>query len=164
MRAVAATFLTATLTLGTSVGVAGQGSATDPGVPVGPDASYFTGTMECEWEHTGTEHVDGVEQYAEHFDCAWEATDPRVAGTEELAIVTYGSHGAAFPWSAVGTLTNDEGSWRGSGQGLADRTMFNHGEMAYVGEGAYEGLTMHYYVAGPNSEMTFAGWIAPAAD
>ena len=31
----------------------------------------------------------------------------------------------------------------------------------HTGEGAYEGLVLHYYVAGTDEELAWMGWIAP---
>ena len=31
----------------------------------------------------------------------------------------------------------------------------------YTGEGAYEGLVLHYYVVGTDEELALMGWIAP---
>ena len=46
-------------------------------------------------------------------------------------------------------ITNAEGTWRGSGQGSDDEDGNPIGEAHFVGEGGYEGLEFHYYVAPP---------------
>ena len=62
------------------------------------------------------------------------------------------------------------GSWSGKGVGVWDAgasplgtpgVPFNYGAMTYTGEGAYEGLVLHYYVAGTDEELALMGWIAP---
>lgn len=152
--------------------VLAQESTTAPGVPVGPDVSYFVGTSTCEWGRTGREFIDGVEHYAEFFSCVTETTDPRMTGTEELPVVTYNLFGVASPWTADSVFTSEDGSWRGRGQGMVDLDgasplgtpgqPFNYGEMTYVGEGAYEGLAAQVYLTGTNGEWALSGWIAPA--
>ena len=58
-------------------------------------------------------------------------------------------------------ITNDDGSWRGSAQ-AADSGGPVNGEAHYVGEGAYEGLVMRYYLAGHEGNQAVSGWVTPA--
>jgi len=39
---------------------------------------------------------------------------------------------------------------------------YNEGEVFYVEQGAYEGLTLHLLAAGTNEPMSYAGWIEPS--
>ena len=70
----------------------------------------------------------------------------------------------------VSAVSGLGGSWSGKGVGVWDAgasplgtpgVPFNYGAMTYTGEGAYEGLVLHYYVAGTDEELALMGWIAP---
>ena len=179
MRAIKTTtisILALGLLAGLAVGVVAQDEAADPtmfSVPVGLDTSYFSGTWICESEFVGTEWVDGVQRNKSHNTCTTESTDPRVDGTGEWDRIAYGTlQGEGVPWTAVGVLTTAEGTWRGNGHGMATTGgasglgmagfAFGFGEMTYIGEGAYEGLVMRYYLAGHAGNTAVSGWVTPA--
>jgi hypothetical protein len=161
----------ATLLLGSPVSVVGQEDTSATEVPLGGDVSYFTGTEACTSELLGSAVVDGVEQAEIRYTCETVTTDPRFEGTEELVLIAYDAGTVGGPWTAAGSLTQDTGAWRGQGLGVWDAgasplgtpgVPFNYGEMTYIGEGAYEGLVLHYYVAGTDEELALMGWIAPS--
>lgn len=158
------------LVLGSPIGAVGRESASTPIVPVGEGVSYFTGTEDCSSVIVGSSVVDGVERAEIRYTCETVSSDPRFEGTEELDLVAYDGGSAGGPWTAEAVLTQDRGSWRGRGRGVWDAgasplgtpgVPFNYGEMTFVGEGAYEGLVLHYYVAGTDEELALMGWIAP---
>lgn len=115
---------------------------------------------------------DTASALTERFQCHDETSDPRVGGTETITLVTrIAGSSIARTWvSETAELTNDGGTWHGTGQGLVDLVgvlpqaqgvkPFKYGEMHYVGEGAYEGLEYHYYFAGSDSRVGVTGWIA----
>jgi hypothetical protein len=87
-----------------------------------------------------------------------------------VVVTRVNTPGVGGVWTAEeATITNDEGVWRGTGEGIVDLVgvsplaegirPFNYGEVRYEGEGAYEGLTMRLYIAGTNNEAAYAGWI-----
>ena len=60
-------------------------------------------------------------------------------------------------------ITNVEGTWRGSAQGSDDLPGNPAGEAHFVGEGAYQGMEFHYYLAQPAfpaDEAHLRGWIS----
>lgn len=162
------------LALGAPIGVAGQEREVVPDLTVPAEAEPFVGTEECEMTYFDpSESIEGVSYLVEHFSCTTETTDPRATGTEELDVFSrLGPR--PLPWVAYGEFSTDEGSWRGRGEGMVDPQgrspfgtsgrPFNYGEMTYVGEGAYDGLVMHYYFAGGDDLTGVAGWIAPIDD
>ncbi len=171
MRTFSATVVAVLLLVMSAVGTVGQEDASTPNVPVGQDVSYFTGTEECASEVLGSTVVDGVMQSQAHYTCETVTTDPRFTGTEEIDLMAYVGGAAGGLWTAEAVLNQGEGSWRGEGLGVWDAGAsplgtpglpFNYGEMTYVGEGSYEGLVLHYYLAGTDEELAFMGWIAPS--
>ena len=90
------------------------------------------------------------------------------AGNRET--ITYPDDTTGAVWIAEGgTLTTDEGTWRGDSWGVVDLAgvspwaegvvPFNYGEGHYVGEGVYEGLEYHWYLNGSNALGSITGWI-----
>jgi len=78
--------------------------------------------------------------------------------------------GIAGLWTTEGaTLTNEGGVWQATGHRVVDFVgvsplakgvwPFNYGEVEYVGEGNYEGLSMRLYISGTNFDFALAGWI-----
>ncbi len=129
-------------------------------VAVGPDTTYFTGTTACTFGGRESKVVDGVSQNEEHYACDLVTTDPRLVGTEEIDLIAYIASGDGGPWTAEAVLTTDEGSWHGTAQGVYDTARASdYGEATYLGEGAYEGLTAHYYFAGQGDPYSLTGWI-----
>jgi hypothetical protein len=122
-----------------------------------------TGTQTCSFVNTGKGNSDdGAKVINERFTCNVLASDPRVSGTEvlELETLIYEHHSGL--WTAEGTISNDGGTWRGTGEGVLRKNVdspYNYGEMVYTGEGEYTGLIYRYLVAGSNEELVIAGWI-----
>jgi hypothetical protein len=105
------------------------------------DAQVVWGTASCE-----TVFGAGLT-----LRCELDVSDPRVSGTE--TIEEFGSF-ADGPGGRVWTfgrhvITNAGGTWRGSCQGADDYPGNPIGESHFIGEGAYEGLELHYYFAEP---------------
>jgi hypothetical protein len=137
------------------------------------DALVVAGTGRCEFQSLSESFdSDGVRVIEERFTCETNLSDPRGSGTEEYPVVVtrVNTPGVGGVWTAEeATITNDEGVWRGTGEGIVDLVgvsplaegirPFNYGEVRYEGEGAYEGLTMRLYIAGTNNEAAYAGWI-----
>lgn len=145
-------------------------STADPSVPP-DDATVVVGSSICRMTPVSDVMDGDVEVLVEHFVCEDDMSDPRVSGTQDLMIVS-----RVADWATGGTwtvqdatLTNDQGVWRGSAQGVFDLVgvlpaaegvvPYNYGEGHYVGEGAYEGLEYHYFMTGSNSQAGMTGWI-----
>jgi hypothetical protein len=99
-----------------------------------------------------------------YLTCELDMSDPRVSGTETIESL---STVARRQWIVLGdVVTNVEGTWRGSGQGSDDEDLAPLGEAHFVGEGGYEGLEFHYYVAPPtegdwiSTPLPLTGWIS----
>lgn len=117
------------------------------------------------------EMVDGVDVVVERSVCTPEMSDPRVSGTEDLLVETrIADPTVGGTWTTrQALLTNDQGTWTGTSQGLVDLVgvlpfaeglvPYNYGEAHYVSEGAYEGLEYHYFISGSNEEAGVTGWI-----
>ena len=147
-------------------------STADPSVPP-DDAIVVVGSTlgNCSMTPISDDLVDGVDVIVEHFVCETESSDPRVSGTEDLMVVTrVADYATGGTWTVQdSTLTNDQGVWRGTSQGIVDLVgvlpfaeglwPYNYGEAHYVGEGAYEGLEYHYFFSGSNGKGGVAGWI-----
>ena len=121
------------------------------------------GTQTCSFQTlpSGTAD-DGARVINELFTCNTLMSDPRVSGTEVLEIETLEYEHHSGIWSAEGTISNDRGTWRGTGEGVLRKeggSPYNYGEMIYTGEGEYTGLIYKYLVAGSNEELTISGWI-----
>jgi hypothetical protein len=96
--------------------------------------------------------------------CEFDVSDPRVSGTETIGAVAWT---ADRQWTVQpDVITNAEGTWRGSGQGSDDEGGNPLAEARFVGEGGYEGLEFHYYVAPPtegeweSTPTPVTGWIS----
>ena len=145
----------------------------DPSVPP-DDATVVVGSGICDMTSVSDDIVEGVDVIVEHFVCEHDMSDPRVSGTEDLMVVTrVADWDTGGTWTAQDTtLTNDQGVWRGSLQGIVDLVgvlpfaegvvPYNYGEAHYIGEGAYEGLEYHYFVSGSNAKAGVTGWITPS--
>jgi hypothetical protein len=145
-------------------------STVDQSVPP-DDAIVVVGTGTCDMTPVSDDMADGVRVLVEHFVCEDDMSDPRVSGTEDMRIVSRIADGTTGgTWIAQdATLTNDQGVWRGSVQGVFDLVgvlpfaegvvPYNYGTGRYIGEGAYEGLEYHYFISGSNSEAGLTGWI-----
>ena len=148
-------------------------STVDQSVPP-DDAIVAVGTGTCDMTPVSDDMVDGVDVIVEHFVCQLDMSDPRVNGIEDLMVVSRLADSATGgTWTAVdATLTNDQGVWRGSSQGVFDLVgvspfaeglvPYNYGEAHYIGEGAFEGLEYHYFISGSNEQAGVTGWITSA--
>ena len=126
------------------------------------------GTTDCERHVDSDEYLDdGSEVMRETFECDLAMSDPRASGHEVWHIVTTfrDPSDVLARWTGKGTLTNDQGTWTATGGGIIDLTSdgYNQGQQVYVGNDGYEGLTMRVLISGTNANMTYAGWIEPAA-
>jgi hypothetical protein len=97
--------------------------------------------------------------------CELNMSDPRVSGTETIEQFRVLAAGAAGrEWILErDVITNVQGAWRGSSQGSDDLPGNPAGEAHFVGEGAYQGLEFHYYLAQlafPMGETHVRGWIS----
>ena len=120
------------------------------------DAVGVFGTAECSFSDVGTDPEGGAGLVVV---CELELSDPRVSGTERhdrFRFVAESEAGAV--WVAEeATITNEQGTWRGTAQAADDG--LPSGEAHYVGEGAYEGLEFHYYF-GHVDDIVVRGWIS----
>jgi len=154
--------------------VAPLGAESDPAaamadVAVGPGVTYFTGTSECTSESGEATVVDGIRQNQIRTTCENATTDDRLNGTLVADNTVYGFGTDGGPWTSESVLTTEEGSWRGTDQGVYDLygasplgtagTVFRYGHSELLGEGAYEGLVAHYYLAGNDDMTSLTGWI-----
>ena len=121
------------------------------------------GTQTCERELESDVYAeDGSEVMRETFTCDTVMSDPRASGLEVLHLETtwLEPEDPTGTWTGEATLTNDDGSWTGTTEGaVGPWENYNKGEVFYVGQGTYEGLTLRLLAAGNNVEMSYAGWI-----
>jgi hypothetical protein len=120
------------------------------------------GTATCELSDGGVDPVGGGAGWL--AVCDFDMSDPRVSGTEteDRFRFVIGAAGIATLWvSEEATISNAEGTWRGSVQGAEDSGSSPIGEAHYVGEGAYQGLEFHYYFAAvADVPIQVHGWIS----
>ncbi len=150
------------------------GAESDPAaamadVAVGPGVTYFTGTAECTSESGEATVVDGIRQNQVRSTCQTATTDDRLNGTLVADNTVYGFGTDGGPWTSESVLTTEEGSWRGTDQGVYDLygtsplgtagKVFRYGHSELVGEGAYDGFVAHYYQAGNDDISSLTGWI-----
>jgi hypothetical protein len=124
------------------------------------------GTVACDYLALPVEEDNGADVLTERWICTVEMSDERVSGTEELEFITRVDDWTdrAIPTSGEGVLSNDVGSWRGSGTAVfkpEGGSPINYGEMTYLGEGDYAGLRYRYFYYGTNNGAEYAGWIEP---
>ena len=143
------------------VGVVPMETASFPAVPA--DAVVVVATVDC--TDTGVE-IDPDEEDQGAIPWLWsceiDASDPRVSGIERhAAFRSLAESSEGLVWRVEdATITNDKGIWRGVALG-ADSGGPVQGEAHYVGEGAYEGLEYHYYLADlGGGEVETRGWIS----
>ncbi|MGD8732817.1 MAG: hypothetical protein PVH92_13130, partial [Anaerolineales bacterium] len=108
---------------------------------------------------------DGARVLNEQFTCNILMSDPRVSGAEVLEVESLEYERHSMLWTAEGIISNDNGTWRGTGKGVLRKeggSPYNYGEMIYTGEGEYTGLIFRYLVAGSNEQLKIAGWIEPS--
>ena len=100
---------------------------------------------------------------------AWEASDPRLSGTEAYTKTLDYYPTLGFDVDATSrVLENDTGRWVGTGVGMegvaisADMPRLSTATVILHGEGAYEGLTAYLLMdEGASGSATFAGVIFP---
>lgn len=144
-----------------------SGSTTEsaPFHAVPDDAVVVSGSAACEFSEAGID-ADG-EPGGMLVACQLDLSDPRVSGTERHDGFNWVAEGrGGFAWLVEdATITNDEGTWRGSAQAVEDPGNIPSGEAHYVGESAYEGLEFHYYFfhADLGDDAEVRGWITGGA-
>lgn len=132
-----------------------------PSVPA--DAEFVVGTASCSLTEDGID-VDDPEQGAGGLlvVCELDMSDPRVSGAERHdRFRTLAESRNGLIWLVEdATITNDEGTWRGTALG-ADSGGPVQGEAHYVGEGDYAGLEFHYYFSHMfgDEDVPLRGWI-----
>lgn len=153
------------------------------------DAETVAGTADCS---VRPPRADAVMEYRTselHIACELDGSDARVSGTEDMFIRYHRQEGTTeTTWTAESVLESEEGTWRGTGQGVhfpyeslvsetraagsgqidVDAPGAHYGVMQYTGEGAYDGLTFQYHFAGterPHGDVRYVfskglgGWI-----
>jgi hypothetical protein len=113
--------------------------------------------------------VDGVvRQSGAFYTHAWEASDPRLSGTEAYP-KTWDHYPLGFDVDATTrVLENDTGRWVGTGVGMervfisTDATILSTATVILHGEDAYEGLTAYVLMdEGTDGAATFSAVIFP---
>lgn len=102
--------------------------------------------------------------------CIDSMSDARVSGTEvgKVRLIETGlPNEIAIAFDGPVTLTNDKGTWRGTGKGATVLTdpsgeSLSYGRLEYRGEGAYKGLRYVEMIAGNDQTLEVSGWIEPA--
>lgn len=155
-----------------ATGDEGSGEATGRNQRASPMPEMLTGKIpvvgiqSCQRRLDSDEYAkDGSEVMLETFTCDTVMSDPRASGREVLHIETtwIEPEDVTGTWTGEGILTNDGGSWTGNTEGVVGPwANYNKGEVFYVGQGAYESLTLHLLAAGTNERMWYAGWIEPS--
>lgn len=122
------------------------------------DSVVVTGTATCVFSQEGVDPTGGDNN--DLATCELDMSDPRVSGTETHDRFRYFEVGGNWVWVVEeAIITNSEGTWRGTAQAVDDGTPI--GEARYVGEGAYDGLVLHYYFSAPGiDEAVVHGWIS----
>ncbi len=101
----------------------------------------------------------------ERFHCQESSSDPRLDGEWETWFITEETGGGLGAWTGDLVMTNAGGTWRGTASGTTTGmpgNPTNLGQIVWVGEGGYAGLTYHELVYGPNGRLVTAGWIEPS--
>lgn len=131
-------------------------------VPAAP-GGMFTGAVHCR----AVDAPSGVETGADYFTCYQAATDPRMAGTVDLAVwindIPETADAPAFAAWGESTITNDQGSWicKEAGMGVYNNGVFVR-DLACIGKGENIGLSAWLHAVTQDSAMNwgFIGWIA----
>ena len=138
-------------------------------------STAVAGTSSCTFGSDSQRIVDGVVQTTISFHCVMQMFDPRVTGSEDFTLVIRQLDAAvAATWTATDVvLTAAGGTWRGEGGGVVDYqgnlpmapglAELQIGRLDLVGEGTYQGLEFHCYIAGSgegaNPGYDTVGWI-----
>ncbi len=147
--------------------------STSTAVVTSPTA--VAGTSSCTYGADSERIVDGAVQLTVQMHCPLQMSDPRVTGSEDFTLVIRQLDAAvAATWTATDmVLTTAGGTWRGEGSGVVDYqgnlpmapglSELQIGGFDLVGEGNYEGLEFHFYIAGAgvgaNPGYDTVGWI-----
>lgn len=149
--------------LGLLAAVAACGSQPEVKAPlhaVPADSVFVSGTARCTFTPEGEGYL---------VECTLDMSDPRVSGSERQAgfrAVLESEQPPGTVWvTDTASLTNSEGSWHGSAQATELSDSGTLLEAHYVGEGAYQGLEFHYYLAdvsasGDSAPIVMHGWIS----
>jgi hypothetical protein len=101
----------------------------------------------------------------ERFHCQEVTSDARLNGEWETWIVTEETGGGLGAWTGNLVMTNAGGTWQGAASGTTTgmpTNPMNLGQIVWVGEAGYAGLTYHEFVSGSNGRLVSAGWIEPS--
>ncbi len=146
-------------------GDSGTAAAPTPFHGIPDDFVTSSGTGDCRLSATeGVNPASGGPSW--RIWCELDMSDPRVGGTEILDRLRITDRdGTGYVWVAEeATITNDEGTWRGTVQ-TADSGGQRNGEGHFVGEGAYEGLEYHYFFGvNADDEHIRTGWVYSSTD
>ena len=124
------------------------------------DSVFVSGTARCTFSDENGAFV---------AECQLTMSDPRVSGSERQAdwrIIVENGQPRGTVWVAdTLSLTNAEGSWRGSAQATDLSDSGTLLEAHYVGAGAYQGLEFHYYLSDLSASdvptpIVLHGWIS----
>jgi hypothetical protein len=122
------------------------------------DSVFVSGTARCTFS-------GGQDAFV--AECNLDMSDPRVSGSErqeDWQVMIENGQPQGTVWVAdTLSLTNTEGSWRGSAQATDLDNTGTLLEAHYVGEGAYEGLEFHYYLSDVGADgvpPVLQGWIS----
>jgi hypothetical protein len=137
----------------------------------GSSVVAVSGSQECvstpikSSQHEG---ATGEQVFAndEVYRCVDSMSDARVNGTEEIKLRSTwaGNDATAATITGTTTLSNDEGSWRGTFRGALSFTdpsgeNRNYFRVEFLGEAAYKGLRYVQLGAGSDQKLELAGWI-----
>lgn len=120
-----------------------------------------------------TETTPSLETQTATLHCTYEMSDARVSGSEDAQLtmhwVTSLDNEVDYYLVEGDVLTNDGGTWRGSGWGSeytdVSGALYTGGFARYLGEDGYAGLSYRIMLAretGPGQPYIVAGWIEPA--
>ncbi len=145
-------------------------SAETPSDPMAPAAFVYT-TEQVEEPDWGTDHHSAEGSVSESRGTMMvdriEATDPRASGllrSSDNRTQIELDDGVVQTWSVALRLTNDGGSWSGSGPMIfahTDQVMQFTGLLPLTGEGGYEGLTLYLSQSGDYLDQASWGLIFP---
>lgn len=121
-----------------------------------------------------TDTSGGVQTQTATLHCTYEMSDPRVSGLEEAKLTMHWVQGANpevdYYLVEDDVLTNDGGTWRGSGWGSEyndeSGDWYTTGTSLFVGEGGYAGLSYRMLLAREGLALAgrpymVSGWIEP---
>lgn len=152
-------------------------TTTEATTPVGERVLVYGSSNGCDMPNLSVEYREDWEIYTGKCYSTVTLSDPRVSGREVMDIEIHLATGLEIDkwWTTNNVLTNDGGTWRGESWGSEffdeNGNPFTSGYARYVGEGAYEGLVFHAFLAqfpgfappdDPDESYWYSGWIEPA--